>query len=85
MKIQEMWNSGCQVVALNYQTHCHEMMLNQGRFRDNGACGYVLKPELLREPARNFNPMDLATFEPQSTRCLTVTVIRLEDKKKDER
>ena len=24
------------------------MHLNQGRFRQNGGCGYVLKPEILR-------------------------------------
>ena len=32
----DMWNVGCHFVALNYQTHCLEMCLNQGKFRDNG-------------------------------------------------
>ena len=32
----QMWNVGAQLVALNYQTHCLEMNLNQGKFRDNG-------------------------------------------------
>ena len=36
-------------VALNYQTPDESMMLNKGRFRDNGGCGYVLKPSFLRE------------------------------------
>jgi len=35
-------------VALNYQTACREMQLNQGLFQDNGGCGYVLKPEFMR-------------------------------------
>lgn len=26
------------------------MHLNQGRFRQNGGCGYVLKPEVMRKP-----------------------------------
>ncbi|KAK7099384.1 1-phosphatidylinositol 4,5-bisphosphate phosphodiesterase delta-1-like isoform X2 [Littorina saxatilis] len=42
-----MWNHGCQVVALNYQTGGEAMQLNHGRFRDNGGCGYVLKPNFL--------------------------------------
>lgn len=31
-----MWNGGSQLVALNYQTSCHEMNINLGKFRDNG-------------------------------------------------
>uniref|UniRef100_A0A7S2RWD9 Phosphoinositide phospholipase C n=1 Tax=Mucochytrium quahogii TaxID=96639 RepID=A0A7S2RWD9_9STRA len=41
------WNAGCQVVALNYQTFTLPVWLNQGRFSDNGGCGYVLKPHML--------------------------------------
>ncbi|XP_023377323.1 1-phosphatidylinositol 4,5-bisphosphate phosphodiesterase delta-3 [Pteropus vampyrus] len=53
---QEMWNSGCQLVALNFQTPGYEMDLNAGRFLINGQCGYVLKPACLREPDTNFDP-----------------------------
>lgn len=53
---QEMWNSGCQLVALNFQTPGYEMDLNAGRFLINGQCGYVLKPACLRQPDTNFNP-----------------------------
>jgi hypothetical protein len=42
------WNYGMQMVALNYQTSDVFMNINQGKFRQNGNCGYVLKPELLR-------------------------------------
>ncbi|XP_058140350.1 1-phosphatidylinositol 4,5-bisphosphate phosphodiesterase delta-3 isoform X2 [Dasypus novemcinctus] len=53
---QEMWNSGCQLVALNFQTPGYEMDLNAGRFLINGQCGYVLKPACLRQPNTTFDP-----------------------------
>lgn len=53
---QEMWNSGCQLVALNFQTPGYEMDLNAGRFLINGRCGYVLKPACLRQPDTTFDP-----------------------------
>uniref|UniRef100_A0A671W2I9 Phosphoinositide phospholipase C n=1 Tax=Sparus aurata TaxID=8175 RepID=A0A671W2I9_SPAAU len=53
---QEMWNGGCQMVALNFQTPGEQMDLNQGRFLPNGRCGYVLKPSFLCSPTSNFNP-----------------------------
>jgi hypothetical protein len=42
------WNYGCQLVALNYQTSDLPMQLNRGRFRDNGNCGYLLRPPFLQ-------------------------------------
>lgn len=53
---QEMWNSGCQLVALNFQTPGYEMDLNAGRFLVNGQCGYILKPVCLRSPNTTFDP-----------------------------
>ncbi|XP_007953462.1 1-phosphatidylinositol 4,5-bisphosphate phosphodiesterase delta-3 [Orycteropus afer afer] len=53
---QEMWNSGCQLVALNFQTPGYEMDLNAGRFLINGQCGYILKPTCLRQPDTTFDP-----------------------------
>ncbi|GAB1601626.1 1-phosphatidylinositol 4,5-bisphosphate phosphodiesterase delta-1-like isoform X3 [Argonauta hians] len=44
-----MWNIGCQVVALNYQTEDAPMQLLLGKFLDNGGCGYLLKPSFLIE------------------------------------
>eukprot|EP00980_Cylindrotheca_fusiformis_P017109 scaffold5258_cov119-Cylindrotheca_fusiformis.AAC.2 len=38
------WSLGCQMVALNFQTSDTHLMLNDGRFRANGGCGYVPKP-----------------------------------------
>ena len=43
------WAVGSQIVALNYQTPGPPMMLNDGKFMDNGGCGYLLKPPFLRE------------------------------------
>ncbi|XP_067168311.1 1-phosphatidylinositol 4,5-bisphosphate phosphodiesterase delta-3 isoform X2 [Apteryx mantelli] len=53
---QEMWNAGCQLVALNFQTPGYEMDLNAGRFLGNGRCGYVLKPGFLRSSRGSFGP-----------------------------
>ncbi|CAN9506310.1 unnamed protein product [Ophioblennius macclurei] len=54
-----MWNVGCQIVALNFQTPSKEMHLNQGRFLPNGFCGYVLKPEFQRSLSSQFDPSAL--------------------------
>jgi len=38
------WSVGSQLVALNLQISDSARRLNDGRFRENGGCGYVLKP-----------------------------------------
>jgi phosphatidylinositol phospholipase C, delta len=38
------WAMGCQLVALNFQTSDTPLLLNDGRFRQGGGCGYLLKP-----------------------------------------
>uniref|UniRef100_A0A8C2XH89 Phosphoinositide phospholipase C n=1 Tax=Cyclopterus lumpus TaxID=8103 RepID=A0A8C2XH89_CYCLU len=53
---QEMWNAGCQIVALNFQTAGEGMDLNDGLFGPNGSCGYVLKPSFMREVEKRFDP-----------------------------
>uniref|UniRef100_A0A8C8VKE1 Phosphoinositide phospholipase C n=1 Tax=Pelusios castaneus TaxID=367368 RepID=A0A8C8VKE1_9SAUR len=69
---QEMWNAGCQLVALNFQTPGWEMDLNQGRFLVNKRCGYVLKPSFLRSHQ--------ASFDPESGRGPGPRAIKLEVK-----
>lgn len=32
------------------------MQLNQGKFEYNGGCGFLLKPDFMRRPDRNFDP-----------------------------
>lgn len=72
---REMWNCGCQLVALNFQTPGEQMDLNQGRFLPNGRCGYVLKPSFLRNPSLGFNP-DITGGGPGHTPTqLTIRVI----------
>ena len=41
------WSMGCQLVAMNYSTFDDHVLKADGRFRGNGSCGYVLKPEFL--------------------------------------
>ncbi|XP_041986907.1 1-phosphatidylinositol 4,5-bisphosphate phosphodiesterase gamma-1 isoform X2 [Aricia agestis] len=50
------WNAGSQMVALNYQTPDKAMQLNMGKFRENGGCGFVLKPSFMME--EGYNPFD---------------------------
>lgn len=38
------------------------MSLNKAMFNDNGGCGFVLKPEILRNPLLGFNPNDVKTM-----------------------
>ncbi|XP_045101116.1 1-phosphatidylinositol 4,5-bisphosphate phosphodiesterase gamma-1-like isoform X2 [Portunus trituberculatus] len=45
-----MWNHGCQMVSLNYQTGDKHMQVNEGMFLQNGKCGYVLKPKYHMDP-----------------------------------
>ncbi|XP_069052343.1 1-phosphatidylinositol 4,5-bisphosphate phosphodiesterase delta-4 isoform X2 [Lepisosteus oculatus] len=64
---QEMWNVGCQIVALNFQTAGVEMDLNDGLFSQNGHCGFVLKPKFMRSSESRFdpeNPQDREDYRP---------------------
>uniref|UniRef100_A0A8D0HBB8 Phosphoinositide phospholipase C n=1 Tax=Sphenodon punctatus TaxID=8508 RepID=A0A8D0HBB8_SPHPU len=61
---QEMWNVGCQMVALNFQTAGAEMDLYDGLFNQNGSCGYVLKPGFLRDVETPFSPESLPQSNP---------------------
>ncbi|XP_053569744.1 1-phosphatidylinositol 4,5-bisphosphate phosphodiesterase delta-1 isoform X2 [Bombina bombina] len=71
----DMWNVGCQIVALNFQTPGEEMDVYQGRFRDNGFCGYVLKPQFLRDKQTKFNPKSIQPGEWWTPKQLHVMVI----------
>uniref|UniRef100_G3T953 Phosphoinositide phospholipase C n=1 Tax=Loxodonta africana TaxID=9785 RepID=G3T953_LOXAF len=56
---QELWNAGCQMgpsVAMNVQTAGLEMDICDGLFRQNGGCGYVLKPDFLCDTQSSFHP-----------------------------
>ncbi|KAK7945111.1 hypothetical protein WMY93_000839 [Mugilogobius chulae] len=58
-----LWNAGCQIVALNFQTTCEDMDVNQGKFMVNGKSGYILKPAYLRDRTTEFDPITLTRGE----------------------
>ncbi|XP_028664794.2 1-phosphatidylinositol 4,5-bisphosphate phosphodiesterase gamma-2-like [Erpetoichthys calabaricus] len=43
-----LWKCGCQMVALNFQSPDKYLQISNALFSLNGKCGYVLKPEKLR-------------------------------------
>ncbi len=47
------WSVGCQMAALNIQTPDEALLVNDGRFRENGGVGYVLKPPILMMEKEN--------------------------------
>lgn len=67
------WNVGSQMIALNYQTPDKYMQLNQAKFRDNGTCGYILKPKFMSEDL--FDPNDPNTLKDVPQKLITVRVI----------
>ncbi|CAG8468305.1 8599_t:CDS:2 [Acaulospora morrowiae] len=65
------WAVGNQLVALNWQTFDLGMQINQAMFAVNGRCGYVLKPESLRNPEMIARSATLR----RSPRNLTIEII----------
>jgi len=57
------WHTGCQLVALNYQTPGLAMWLNKALFSLNGGCGYVLKPQWM-----------IAGQQPPESEAVKVTI-----------
>lgn len=68
-----LWNSGCQIVALNYQTMDEPMLLNEAKFAQNGKCGYVLKPKFFYDRRENYDPN--SPPDPKHKRILRIRVI----------
>ncbi|PSN53110.1 1-phosphatidylinositol 4, partial [Blattella germanica] len=52
-----LWNAGCQIVALNYQSKRRPIFLNESKFRQNGGCGYILKPKYLCGESSEYDPI----------------------------
>ncbi|XP_048191002.1 1-phosphatidylinositol 4,5-bisphosphate phosphodiesterase zeta-1 [Perognathus longimembris pacificus] len=74
---QEFWNTGCQMVALNFQTPGLPMDLQNGKFLDNGGSGYVLKPLFLRDHKSHLNPMTMTDSEPVTLSIRIISGIQL--------
>ena len=60
------WAMGCQFVSMNFIRNKF-MLLNDGRFRENGGQGYVLKPEYLCNDKNDMNTTEgtLDNFHPR--------------------
>lgn len=67
------WNVGSQMIALNYQTPDKPMQLNQAKFRDNGICGYIVKPQFMHSDS--FDPNDPITLNKVRKLLITIRVI----------
>ncbi|XP_055338411.1 1-phosphatidylinositol 4,5-bisphosphate phosphodiesterase delta-4-like [Paramacrobiotus metropolitanus] len=57
-------DAGCQIVAINYQDKSKETQIYRAFFGNNGGCGYILKPEHMRN----------ITSEPGESRRIQLTV-----------
>eukprot|EP00794_Sanderia_malayensis_P008776 gene8776-9714_t len=67
-----MWKFGIQMASVNFQKPDFGMHINQGFFRNNGGCGYVLKPSSLRRT----RTMDLLKImeKSKSSKMLIVNI-----------
>ncbi|XP_064421742.1 inactive phospholipase C-like protein 2 isoform X2 [Latimeria chalumnae] len=75
MNPQDFWKCGCQIVAMNYQTPGLMMDLNTGWFRQNGNCGYVLRPSIMREEVSYFSVNAKDSLPGVSAQLLHIKVI----------
>ncbi|KAJ8290662.1 hypothetical protein GJAV_G00016050 [Gymnothorax javanicus] len=75
MNPQDFWKCGCQIVAMNYQTPGLMMDLNIGWFRQNGNCGYVLRPAIMREEVSYFSANTKDSVPGVSPQLLHLKVI----------
>ncbi|MGH0156591.1 UNVERIFIED_CONTAM: hypothetical protein FKN15_031762 [Acipenser sinensis] len=75
MNPQDFWKCGCQMVAMNYQTHGLMMDLNIGWFRQNGNCGYVLRPAIMREEVSYFSANAKDSLPGVSAQLLHMKII----------
>lgn len=64
---QMAWDMGVQIAALNFQTNTRPMWLCLGKFRQNGNCGYVLRPPLPHDK--------YGTQQSRQKRIMAVTVL----------
>ncbi|OCT61993.1 inactive phospholipase C-like protein 2 [Xenopus laevis] len=75
MNPQDFWKCGCQIVAMNFQTPGLMMDLNTGWFRQNGNCGYVLRPAIMREEVSYFSANAKDSLPGVSAQLLHIKII----------
>lgn len=74
MNPQDLWKYGCQIVSMNFQTAGLMMDLNTAWFRQNGSCGYVLRPAIMRQEVSYFSADTRDTVPGVSPQLLHVKV-----------
>ncbi|XP_077403984.1 inactive phospholipase C-like protein 2 [Vanacampus margaritifer] len=75
MNPQDLWKCGCQIVSMNFQTAGLMMDLNAAWFRQNGNCGYVLRPAIMRQEVSYFSADTRDTVPGVLPQLLHVKVI----------
>ncbi|NXC25568.1 PLCH1 phosphodiesterase, partial [Campylorhamphus procurvoides] len=63
----------CMILALNYQSEGRVMQLNEAKFRVNGNCGYVLKPQQMCKGT--FNPYSADPLPASPKKQLILKII----------
>lgn len=74
MNPQDLWKCGCQIVSMNFQTAGLMMDLNTAWFQQNGNCGYVLRPAIMRQEVSYFSAETKDTVPGVSPQLLHVKV-----------
>ncbi|OQV20118.1 Inactive phospholipase C-like protein 2 [Hypsibius exemplaris] len=76
---QDVWNCGVQIAAMNYQSVGLMMDMNTARFSQNGNCGYVLKPTVMREdvPLYNIHKKEIPGVTPHTVHIKIISAINL--------
>lgn len=72
---QDFWNCGCQIVAMNFQTPGPMMDLHTGWFLQNGGCGYVLRPSVMRDEVSYFSANTKGVVPGVSPLALHIKII----------
>ncbi|MFT7815098.1 inactive phospholipase C-like protein 1 [Arapaima gigas] len=73
--LQDFWKLGCQMVVLNMQSPGTMLDLHRALFAQNGACGFVLRPGVLREEDANFSASTQGYIPGMPSQTLRIKVI----------
>ncbi|XP_072303376.1 inactive phospholipase C-like protein 2 [Eucyclogobius newberryi] len=71
----DLWKCGCQLVSMNFQTAGLMMDMTTAWFRQNGNCGYVLRPGIMRQEVSFFSADTRDSVPGVSPQLLHVKVI----------
>ncbi|XP_041931642.1 LOW QUALITY PROTEIN: inactive phospholipase C-like protein 2 [Alosa sapidissima] len=69
------WKAGLQMVALNVQTDGTMLNLHRGWFQRNGACGYTLRPAIMRQQVAYFSANERGALPGVPPQTLHLRVI----------